>query len=80
MLVRGFTLKRWVPTGQIGRDAEGRAMFNGSQTTDDAIKFYNAKVEELGTNLKDLEGIVQGKSNNLRVVEDGEKSRKLKQV
>jgi hypothetical protein len=28
-------------------------------------------VEELGTNLKDLEAIVQGKSNNLRVVEDG---------
>lgn len=28
-------------------------------------------MEELGTNLKDLEAIVQGKSNNLRVVEDG---------
>jgi hypothetical protein len=28
-------------------------------------------VEELGTNLKDLEAIVQGKSTNLRVVEDG---------
>ena len=28
-------------------------------------------MEELGTNLKDLEAIVQGKSNNLRIVEDG---------
>ncbi len=28
-------------------------------------------MEELGANLKDLESIVQGKSNNLRVVEDG---------
>ena len=36
------------------------------------MTFYNAKVDELGLNLKDLESIVQGKSNNLRVVEDGE--------
>lgn len=35
------------------------------------MKFYNAKVDELGANLKDLESIVQGKSNNLKVVEDG---------
>ena len=35
------------------------------------MKFYNAKVEEIGGNLKDLDSIVQGKSNNLRVVEDG---------
>jgi prefoldin alpha subunit len=34
------------------------------------MKFYEAKVDELGANLKDLEAIVQGKSNNLRVVED----------
>jgi len=39
-------------------------------STEDASKFYNGKVEELGANLKDLESIVQGKSNNLRVVED----------
>ncbi|KAI9819959.1 MAG: subunit of tubulin prefoldin [Pycnora praestabilis] len=36
----------------------------------DASEFYNGKVDELGRNLKDLESIVQGKSNNLRVVED----------
>ena len=35
------------------------------------MKFYNAKVDEIGGNLKDLDSIVQGKSNNLRVVEDG---------
>jgi len=41
------------------------------QAKEDAVKFYNAKVDELGANLKDLESIVQGKSNNLRIVEDG---------
>ena len=41
------------------------------QNTKDALKFYGSKVEELGKNLKDLESIVHGKSNNLRVVEDG---------
>ncbi|ELR08024.1 subunit of tubulin prefoldin [Pseudogymnoascus destructans] len=40
------------------------------KSTKDAAKFYTAKVDELQTNLKDLESIVQGKSNNLRVVED----------
>jgi prefoldin alpha subunit len=34
------------------------------------MKFYEAKVEDLGANLKDLESIVQGNSNNLRAVED----------
>ena len=33
--------------------------------------FYNAKIEDLEKNLKDLESIVQGKSNNLQVVEEG---------
>ena len=36
------------------------------------MTFYNEKVEELGGNLQKLESIVQGKSNSLRVVEDGE--------
>jgi len=40
------------------------------KTTDDAQKFYNGKVEELGTNVKELENIVNGKANNLRVVEE----------
>lgn len=41
------------------------------QSTNDATTFYEAKVKELEANLKDLESIVQGKSNNLRIVEDG---------
>lgn len=41
------------------------------QSTKDATKFYDAKVEELGNSLKDLETIIGQKSNNLRVVEDG---------
>lgn len=36
------------------------------------MTFYNEKVDELGANLKNLESIVQGKSNSLRVVENGE--------
>jgi prefoldin alpha subunit len=48
-----------------------------SQSTKDATKFYEEKVEELGANLKDLETIVQGKSNNLRVVEDGKSHSEL---
>jgi hypothetical protein len=50
-------------------------LINTLQSTKDAAKFYTAKVDELQTNLKDLESIVQGKSNNLRVVEDGKQSR-----
>jgi prefoldin subunit 5 len=41
------------------------------KSTGDATKFYDSKVEELGASLKDLETVVQGKSNNLQVVEDG---------
>jgi len=44
--------------------------FYVEKTTKDATKFYEAKVEELGANLKGLEAIVQGKSKNLSVVED----------
>ncbi|PVH83108.1 Prefoldin alpha subunit [Cadophora sp. DSE1049] len=44
--------------------------FYVEKTTKDATKFYEAKVEELGANLKGLETIVQGKSKNLSVVED----------
>ncbi|TAQ89441.1 hypothetical protein B7494_g2206 [Chlorociboria aeruginascens] len=44
--------------------------FYVEKSTKDATKFYEGKVDDLGINLKDLEKIVQGKSNNLRVVED----------
>lgn len=41
------------------------------KTTDQARLFYEGKVEELGRNVKDLEQIVNGKAQNLRVVEEG---------
>ncbi|KAF2486792.1 Prefoldin [Neohortaea acidophila] len=44
--------------------------FYVEKTTKDAETFYNAKVEELGKNIKDLETIVNGKANNLRMVEE----------
>ncbi|KAK5737580.1 subunit of tubulin prefoldin [Elasticomyces elasticus] len=44
--------------------------FYVEKTTEDAQKFYASKVEELGTNIKELENIVNGKANNLRVVEE----------
>lgn len=37
----------------------------------DAKQFYNAKIEELGKNLGELEGIVKQKDESLRVVEEG---------
>jgi hypothetical protein len=36
-----------------------------------AEQFYNAKVEELSTNLKDLENVIQRKQTNARTVEEG---------
>ncbi|KHJ33095.1 putative prefoldin subunit domain containing protein [Erysiphe necator] len=44
--------------------------FYVEKTTDDAKKFYEARVKDLGSNLKTLESILQGKVNNSRVVEE----------
>lgn len=44
--------------------------FYVEKSTDDAVTFYNGKIEELGKNIKDLENIVNGKANNLRMVEE----------
>ncbi|TKA28662.1 hypothetical protein B0A50_02989 [Salinomyces thailandicus] len=44
--------------------------FYVEKTTTDAQKFYSAKIEELGKSIKDLEGVVNGKANNLRMVEE----------
>ncbi|EKG19363.1 Prefoldin subunit [Macrophomina phaseolina MS6] len=44
--------------------------FYVEKSTDDAKAFYDRKIKDLETNLKDLEAIVTGKSNNLRVIED----------
>lgn len=60
-----FTSRRFVSTSLLISHS------NQVQSTKDAVKFYEAKVNELGNNLKDLEAIIGQKSNNLRVVEDG---------
>jgi prefoldin alpha subunit len=44
--------------------------FYVEKSPSDALIFYEAKIEELGKNIKDLENIVNGKANNLRVVEE----------
>ena len=44
--------------------------FYVEKTTTDAQTFYNAKIEELGKNIKDLENIANGKASNLRMVEE----------
>lgn len=41
------------------------------QDTKSAATFYEEKIKELGGNVSDLEKIVQGKTQNLRVVEEG---------
>ncbi|AEO65403.1 uncharacterized protein THITE_2112352 [Thermothielavioides terrestris NRRL 8126] len=38
--------------------------------TKSAAEFYDAKIKELAGNIQGLEGIVQAKTNNLRVVEE----------
>lgn len=40
------------------------------KTPKDAAAFYVEKVDELGKNCKDLEAILQGKSNSVRLVEE----------
>ena len=50
------------------------------QPVKDAMHFYTTKIDELTTNLKDLEAIIQGKSNNLRVVEDGENTQNISSI
>lgn len=36
----------------------------------DAKDFYERKVKDLGDSLKDLEGVVEGKARNVRMVEE----------
>ncbi|KAK8089552.1 hypothetical protein PG997_004513 [Apiospora hydei] len=35
-----------------------------------AAKFYEDKTNEIGANVKDLDSIIQGKTNNVRVIEE----------
>ena len=44
--------------------------FYVEKTVDDAKAFYKRKVAEMEANLRDLEKILNGKSGNLRVVEE----------
>ncbi|GAB1311359.1 subunit of tubulin prefoldin [Madurella fahalii] len=44
--------------------------FYVEKDTKRATEFYEAKVKELAANIQGLESIVQGKTNNLRVVEE----------
>ena len=44
--------------------------FYVEKSTDDALTFYNGKVEELAGNIKELENVVNGKANNLRMIEE----------
>lgn len=36
-----------------------------------ATDFYTNKVNEVGSNIKELENIIQSKTNNVRVIEEG---------
>jgi len=44
--------------------------FYVEKSTDDALTFYNGKVDELAGNIKELENVVNGKANNLRMIEE----------
>lgn len=44
--------------------------FYVEKSTNDAIKFYNGKIEELAANIKQLENVVNGKADNLRMIEE----------
>ncbi|KAF2746489.1 Prefoldin-domain-containing protein [Sporormia fimetaria CBS 119925] len=40
------------------------------KSTADATDFYERKVKDLGASLKDLESVINGKANNVRMVEE----------
>jgi len=46
--------------------------FYVEKSTTDAVKFYTSKIADLSRNLADIEKVVAGKNENLKVVEDGE--------
>ena len=74
MLGRGSMLRRsdTLSKGRKGLCLCGYAnQARAIQTTAKAIEFYNKKVKELEANITDLEKIVQGKSTNLKIIEDG---------
>ncbi|KAK5044602.1 hypothetical protein LTR84_010616 [Exophiala bonariae] len=44
--------------------------FYVEKSTADAVKFYTEKIDDLSRNLADIEKVVAGKNDNLKVVED----------
>lgn len=42
-----------------------------------ATEFYSNKVNEIGSNIKELDNIIQSKTNNVRVIEEGESATHL---
>ncbi|KAI9669933.1 MAG: subunit of tubulin prefoldin [Alyxoria varia] len=53
--------------------------FYVEKTVDDAMGFYAEKQKDIGKNMKDLEGVLQGKANNLRMVEEVLRQKVLQQ-
>ena len=49
------------------------------KTTDDAVRFYNGKVEDLARNMAEIESVVGGKTETLRAVEDTLRGKVLSQ-
>jgi prefoldin alpha subunit len=47
--------------------------FYVEKSPSDGVKFYTGKVEELTKNLLDIEKVVGGKNENLKVIEDGKR-------
>ena len=69
-----LTTSLYVPGTLASRDkvlVDVGTGFFVEKTTEDAKTFYTDKSKELGQNLKELENILQGKANNLRMVEEG---------
>lgn len=69
-----LTTSLYVPGTLASRDkvlVDVGTGFFVEKSTGDAKTFYQEKSKELGQNLKNLEGVLQGKANNLRVVEEG---------
>ena len=66
-----------IGTGFLIEKVRGQGYLNktkvaeDSQSASDAKMFYSNKISALDKNLKDIEGIAQGKSGNLRMIEEG---------
>lgn len=66
----GFYLEKVRCSWGLG-ELSGLILTSWGQDTKSAADFYDDKVKQLASNITDLEAIVQQKTNNLRVVEEG---------